>query len=727
VRKVSVGLEADIAGFVGPIGLASEKLEKLDDKVESLDRSLNKIPLDAMKAGAAMKLLSGDINDVGTNFQRVGDRSTAMTVLDARIKNTRAEVKKLGEEFVKTGDVDVFKRLNKSSGDLNLLTNLRKSLSNSVERGLKDGVKSAGPEAANTFTQLFQGGIIKAFSNPYVAAAAAALAVGLGAFIGAAIGGAIIAAGSLGVVGLGVAGAAMQAKQVGAAWSQVIDDIQAKWMGASKNFIEPLIAGAGIVRKVLGDLRLDAMFAKAATFIGPLSEAAAWFARNVINGVDALVQKGGPVIEVLRQELPEVGQAISDALTNIAGGNKGAADGLRDTLNLLEFVIREVGVVVRTTEDIYHAFVHARDAVGDFFHFLDENVSHVFALADAVSNFWPDADVEHHITKLHEAATATDAAGAATKGLGIVALAAGEDFKTLSSQIGQTAQTADVLAASMVNKIFTATMAVDQAAIGWNRSLLSVGETIEKNGRAVDKHTGQIAMNTKAGLDNRAAILSAVQANMQQYQSFIAAGGSAEDAAAAYDSNTAALEKQLRQLGYNQQQIDGLIGKYKGIPKNVNTMIAMQGLTDAINGLADLIRLTNHIPLSKVIVITTTYRTNGTPQQGHSRYQNELHGGILRAAEGLIVPPRDPGTVLFGEPATGGEAYIPLQGIPQSRAMSLAQTVGDNYGFQVSRSGGGWGSGPMSVTINFGGNVDGFMATAFMKAVRTDQIQISVR
>jgi hypothetical protein len=708
-------LEADVAGFLGPVLESARATEKLDDKVESLDRSLNKVPLDAMKAGAAMKLLSGDIGEVGTNFQRVGDRSSAMTILDTRIKNTRNEVKKLAEEFVKTGDVDVFKRLNRSSGDLNLLTNLRKSLSNSVESGLKDGVKKAGPEAAGTFSQLFEGGIIKAFSNPIVLAAAAPLAVGLAAFIGAAIGGAIIAAGAGAVVGLGVAGALQDSpKQITAAWGDAISDIQRQWVNASVHFIDPLIKGAGTFKSIFADVRLDAMFAKAATFVGPLTEAASWFAHNILSGVDALVMRAGPVIEVLRQELPEVGAAISDALSEIAGGNKGAADGLRDTLNLLEFAIRETGVMVRSTEDIYHAFTSARDAVGDFFKVLDDHIPVVFSLANAVSNFWPDADTEHHITKLHEATEATRTAEQATKHLGGVALDAGEDFKTLSSQIGATAQTADVLAGSMVNKIFSATMGIDQAVLGVAKSLTSLTESIQTNGRALDIHT-------KKGQANREAILASVSANMSLYQAQISAGMSAEDAAAAYDVNYNALVRTARQAGLSQQAIDGLIGKYKGIPKNVNTAIAMQGLTDAINGLADLIRLINHIPLSKTTTITTNYRVTGKPGSPHGEQFNAL-GGIRYAQTGLIIPPSHGGTVIAGEPQTGGEALIPLQGISPSRAMDLAQTAVAGYGLQVSPRGGG----SMTVSVVFGGNVDGALATAFMKMVRTGQIQFGV-
>jgi hypothetical protein len=590
-----------------------------------------------------------------------------------------------------------------------------------VQRGVKDGITKGGPEAVNTFTQLFQGGIIKALSNPYVAGAAAALAVGLGAFIGAAIGGAIIAAGSVGVVAAGVVGAAMQAHQVQAAWNEAIDGIQHKWLAASAAFIDPLIAGAGIFKKVFGDVHLDAMFAKASTFVGPLVEGASWFARDLISGVDALVQKGAPVIDVLRQELPEVGAAIADALSDIAGGNKGAADGLRDTLNLVEMIIRDTGVVVRTTEDIYHAFTTARDGVGDFFKVLDDHVPVVFALADKVANFWPDADTEHHITKLHEADEATRQLSATTGGLGMVAMKAGEDYKTLSAGITQAAQTADTLAAAMVSKIFAATMGLDQAVLGVAESLTRLTESFDKNGRSIDIHT-------KKGQANREALLGSVQANMQLYQAQIAAGVSAEDAAASYDTNYAALARTARQAGLTQQQVDGLIGKYKSIPRNVNTAIAMQGLTDAINDLADLIRLINHIPLSKTVRVNTVFTSSGDRLSGSSRLGGNDRGqyGAIRMAQGgAVVAPSNPGTFLFGEPQTGGEAFIPLKGISQSRAMGLAQTVGNNYGFSVSRGGGGR-QGPLSISIRFGGNVDGAFASAFMRMVRVGQIQIGV-
>jgi hypothetical protein len=78
------------------------------------------------------------------------------------------------------------------------------------------------------------------------------------------------------------------------------------------------------------------------------------------------------------------------------------------------------------------------------------------------------------------------------------------------------------------------------------------------------------------------------------------------------------------------------------------------------------------------------------------------HGGIRKAASGLIVRPSDPGT-LIGEPQTGGEALIPLRGITQTRAAALGQVAVGGYGLDVvarDRHGGtsGW-SGPSTLQL----------------------------
>lgn len=709
-RKASVGLEADVAGFLGPVLESARATEKLKDEVDDLDHSLDKIPPDALKAGAAMKLLSSDVKDVGANIGAVGDRSTALTILDTRIKNTRAEVKKLGDEFVKTGDVEVFKKLGQASGDLQGLTSIRKKLAKALDDGARDG----GRDGAKSFSQLFQGGIISAFSSlptelkfAVVEGLVAAIVVA-SAPIGAALNGALLGGIGLGGIGLGIAGQ-MSNPVVHDAFGKLGSSLMDELTRASASFAGPLVNSAKIfgreLSSVMDHLRVDLQ--GLAPFIEPLARGIAGLFDRMMPGLDKALGESGPILKEIAAELPGLGASMSKFFALIADGGKGAKDGINLLFLAIETLVVGIGGIIDGLSHLYEWFLAPGKAILGWYN----------DLTDATTKT---------ITPLHDMDGAAKDAAVSTHGLGIVALAAGESFTALNAKIGQTAQTADALAASMVSKIFTATMNVDQAAISWNRSLLSLHDTLEKNGKAIDRHTGQVSMNTAAGLDNRSAVLAAVSANMQQYQAFVAAGGSAVDAAAQYDTNTAALEKQMRQAGYTQKQIDGLIGKYKGVPASVNTAIAMQGLTDAINGLADLIRMINHIPLSKNITVTTTYRTSGTPRMGNSRNQ-EQYGGILRAAEGLIVPPSDPGTVLFGEPATGGEAYIPLQGISQGRAMDLAQTVGDSYGFQVSRAGGGMMRFEHTLKVADGGTGTAGLATLIAKMARTGELQMTSR
>jgi hypothetical protein len=95
----------------------------------------------------------------------------------------------------------------------------------------------------------------------------------------------------------------------------------------------------------------------------------------------------------------------------------------------------------------------------------------------------------------------------------------------------------------------------------------------------------------------------------------------------------------MRAAGFNQQAIDGMIGKYRSVPANIATDIELHGLTEAIHGLDDTLRKINGLDgrvanVGVTTTYTTTYRTNGTPAMGFSRYPGEAHGGITGAASG---------------------------------------------------------------------------------------------
>jgi hypothetical protein len=671
LRKVSVGLEADVADFITGMEEASHQLSQVDRKVESLDRSLNKIPLDAARSAAAMKLLNGSLKDVNENIDRVGNRSEALTLLDNRIKSVRGEVRKLATEFERTGDIDVFHKLSTAQGGLQGLTNIRKNLVRAIEDGTKEAVP-AFEKFGSAIESILPDSLVAVFENPYVLAAAGGLAVVLGSYIGATVGGAITAAAAIGVVALGVAGAAAVApERIGKTWHEEISRIKSDWMDASLSFVGPTEAAIHRLGAAVHALPLDRILSNASKFVEPLSKGLAAIITGIGGGIDALVARAGPVINVLKQEGPEVGHAFEVMFKEIAGGSAGAADGLRDTLHVVEALIVGFGGFIRVTEDIWHAIHKIIDALNEV-----RTVTDKIPFAGWLTGVMDPKTPQAFAVSLDGAAHGLDRTADAGK-------TAEVSLSDLQATLHKTTITTDTLAGEMTDKLIGSMMSLDQANISVAASLDAVKASFKENHKALD-------IATEKGRANRTAVLASVQANLQLYDAQISAGMSAQDAAAAYDVNTKALEAQLRKAHLTQGEIDGLIGKYRGVPKNVNTAIAMQGLTEAINGLADLIRLINGIKSKDVYVRVHQTLFNDTTGQrvtGSSRLggRQDRYGGIeRRAATGGIFPASNPGTLLVAEPETQGEAWIPLGGITRDKAMGLTQVVGNSYGFNVT-------------------------------------------
>jgi putative intracellular protease/amidase len=291
---------------------------------------------------------------------------------------------------------------------------------------------------------------------------------------------------------------------------------------------------------------------------------------------------------------------------------------------------------------------------------------------------------------------------------GATAVLTADDYDQLASTLAKTENNANTLAAAMANKLFTETMNLDQATLSWYSSLTSLGEQLAKNNHIIDIHT-------KKGEEDRAAVLAAVQANMAQYQAFVAVGGSATDAARQYDQNTQALERQLRKAGLTSAEIDNLIGKYKGIPDTVNTTIATNGLTQAINDLADLIAKINGINNKKytyTIDGNITYHYTGTDfYHGFGASGGRISGyaaggfaeGFAKGGRVIKVGEMGPEYLTFGNDA--GPMYVTPNSAINGQANSTRQA-------------------PQQVEWRVTG--DGGLRTLIQAAVRGGDIQLFV-
>lgn len=650
-RTASVALELKASQFKAEATTVEAKVRSVDRAVDELDRDITKIPADAMKAGAAMKLLSGDIADVGTNFQRVGDKSSAMTVLDARIKNTRGEVKKLTEEFVKTGDVDVFRKLGQSSGELKSLTNFRKKLAKTLEDGAADGAKAA----TGTFSSMFQSGIVdtfKALPPEIKAGIIAGLAVAALAAIPVIVS-AVDAALLLGIGAGGLAAGIMIAAQdanVQKAYGDLGSHIMSTLSRATMPFRSELISSATTFRDAFDKItpNIQRSFNTLSKAVQPIATGLSGLFTNAAPGIEKAFQGAIPLLREFGEWLPKLGSEIGDLGQALARAEPEAE-------LFFKFLLANIDVAVKTITFLTNG-VHA--LVGALMRMVGQYQPLSPALAEDTSA----------LNNLSDAATTT-----------------GDSFADMLNQMNQVPKTADDVVVALKDKVLGNMMALDQATLGFDESLTKLTESLKKNGDTLNFHS-------KEGQANAEAMLAAVQANIKLFDANVAGGMSAANAAAQYDQNAAAIEAAGRKAGLTRQQINDLIGKYREVPKKIDTDIAAHGLTNAIKDLQETIILANNLDGKSIHInsylhqhYTSTFDDMGLGHQGNAGPR--ALGGIRHAATGLIVGPSTPGT-LIGEPQTGGEALIPMRGITQSRAMSLAQTAVGGYGLQVSPRGG---------------------------------------
>lgn len=600
--------------------------------------------------------------------------------LDKQLLETKAAAAALGREFARTNDKSLLTQIEAHNKAATEIKRVQATIVGDSEKRAKESSK-AWKNAFDDLIKDTKGFDIAGAGIPLVSKIAEnpALAVGVGAAgAGAAIpllaglGGATIAAGGAGVAGLGIAGAVLgNPQQFKTAWGSVLTDVKRQFTDASAPFVGPTMDALRTIGPLVRSWHIDEIFANASRFVEPIVHGLEGFGSGLMGGVSDLVKNGAPAIEALSDGMIRLGEAAGNALSSISSESEGGAMALHDLVTVVALAIEGFGKLVEGAEFAYrfmreHPWMTAAYTGG-----LSLAIAYVGELDDTSSRLGT--------TELGLRKAAEEAGHAFSE--------QGDDLTVLTQQLNTTRASVDQLAANMVNKLFSATMGLDQATLGFNQSLTQLGETFNKHDHSIDIHT-------KKGQENVQAIYASVTANMELYQSMVTAGATAEQAAAAYSVNTQALESQLRKAGLTSAEIDNLIGKYRNVPNRVNTELAMQGLTNAINGLEDVLRLINHLPPRKDVWVVTHYGSVGG-KEGPAKY-----------ATGTRSAP--PGLAWVGESGpelmsmAGGERVF----TPTESARLMSNYMSPSHGLSMANMVGGGRSQPMQVVIQLTGGSD---------------------
>lgn len=272
---------------------------------------------------------------------------------------------------------------------------------------------------------------------------------------------------------------------------------------------------------------------------------------------------------------------------------------------------------------------------------------------------------------------------------------AGTAIGGVGTAAGMTAEEVEELK-NAFDRLFGIQMDADRALIAYRQGMADLNEELRDGKRTLDQ-------TTQAGRDNASALLDQVDNIKALRDSNIDSGMAIDDANAKYKAQIAQLIALGIKLGYDEQQVRDLIEAYGDVPENVDTKIDAPGAATAKKKVETFNFAIGQVPGSKSTKMNLNKqaaerdlaefnrRANNaarprtvwfTVQQSGSlgAIGQRRWGGIdYHMASGGIAAhiTRSP-TVLYGERATGAEAFIPMNG-DADRSRAIWEHVGENW------------------------------------------------
>jgi hypothetical protein len=566
--------------------------------------------------------LGRTMDGLGDGADRAGGKLHGMAdeakLLDQQIDETKGRIRGLAAELARAErGSDTFKQLAKDFGaanrELGLLTKIRKSM------------ESGGDQAGRGFIAKFTSAIGQgsAAIGPLKTVLVAG-AVGAAPVIASTVAGAVTAGVALAGVGAGLA-VAFHDEEVLAAAGELGELVHHTLQGAARPFINETIAGIGIIRGEVQNLRpdIDALFAVSSTRVQPLARAAAGALHELVPALREANDNAEPLADMLEQRIPEAAGTAGDALRLLSKDSENSANALGGLLAAAEMSIGGTATLLAGLNKI-GPFVSAP----------------IYALGDATKKTG------------EQAAAAGPSINGFTGWTGRAGEVAGKSAWQMKSLADQMAEVADT-ALSAFNSETRLEQAIDDATAA-----------ARENGHTLD-------VNTAKGRNNRNALAQLAEQTMATRDATLAQTHSASAAEAVMQRGYNAFIKAARGMGVSKREADALARSLGLIPPAKNVTVtahtgaaqaAVRALQSKINDLKSkhiyvegTVRWTSsglHVPGG-----TITERAEGGPISRHTPYLVGERGPelVVPRQDGVVVPAGETRRLLTGGgPSSGG-------------------------------------------------------------------------
>jgi len=487
-------------------------------------------------SGRALKDAKDDTTALGTAAEKTGVKLKAeereASSLERRLLELRATARSLGEEFKKTGDVDVFKEFNKVNRQGNALEKFTRDFKKLGSEAGQE-VESLGSKLAGLADD------VKIGPLPAVAALAAIPAV-------AAAAGAAIAGIGLAGISAGIVGAVQQAPQIGIAFTAELDKIKAAWMAGSASFVQPVLGAVKVLGAAISGLPIQKTLEGLSKYVDGIAHGVAGAITSIGQGLAYVADRAGPLLTQLGPDIASLGDAAKSALTSIADGAEGGAQALHDLVVVTGLVVEGFGKITEAAENTYG-------------YVTDHPIAAALLTGGASvgASFWQQLLGTDTVSKLTDVTSGVGGLASTTDAFGASADYARNALKDL-------------------NDMFTSTINV---ALGLENANVAVAAGFADLSKAVEGHAHTLDINSDAGRSNILVVTDMISKLEQQRERTIAAGNGTQQATsqanAAFESQISQLRAVLKQLGFNTGAVDALIASLDRIPKSINTDVVI--------------------------------------------------------------------------------------------------------------------------------------------------------
>lgn len=610
-------------------------------RVKDLFRSTGKSAAESMTvADLAVEKLNADINDAKGNLRQLALQFAAAGTAAEKAKLSAA----MGRQSSTLG------KLTKAKDLIEDVPEAADSVGTQLANGIRDKIRELSP--------------LKQVLLP--------LAAELSPFIGATIGAAVVGAAGIGGVAGGVILAAKDpavksaATELGTTISDTLTD-------AAKPFVPATLDAISTVKQNFKDQlgpTLHDLFSSTVGYLQPLTTGVLGLVNNVAAGFTKAAAAAGPVIQVISDELPALGDQIGNLFGSLADHSTASASALQSLFGVVNNSLGGVTIALTGLVTVYGTVTGLLDKIPGLTAAIGSTtLGPVGQIADMFDLGSKSGGTFRAV--LHE--TGTEAAIAA------------HDFVDLRQAVDD----------------YTASnLSLNEANLNLSQSFADTKKQIDE----VSKKTKTTAQDDR---DNEAALYALARSINTVTTANDKTGTAADKANAIFEESKRKLIRLATQAGYTKDQATALATSILKIPAARNTVITASTATAAsrIQHVRDLLTGVHNKSISVSVLVADSQL---------NKVQNTLDRLGARAAGGPISKGSP---YIVGE--QGPEMIVPdANGTVLSATKTKALVAGGGTGGRVLPTAGGAGrSGGQTLTINVQGERK--VAELFRYLIRT--------